>query len=191
MIERELMGPLMFGGLVLFMLIGYHETYKIIGMEKPDISFPIQLVGILVALFGVGYYLVARHPLQNRTVLMLGFWSKFLGSCLGTGYVILGKLPPQFVGVYFFADVIYLPFFYLILQRLNSLAAQGRNTSSLQLSDALTSSAALAGAGRVRGIVVQHHGPAAGGGKQVHQSVVRANRPARRPAPMVVCRSAS
>ena len=80
----------------LFMLIGYHETYKIIGMEKPDISFPIQLVGILVGLFGVGYYMVARNPIENRAVLLLGFWSKFLGSCLGTYYVIRGELPLTF-----------------------------------------------------------------------------------------------
>jgi hypothetical protein len=106
----------------LFMLIGYHETYKIIGMEKPNINFPMQLVGILVGLFGVGYYLVARNPIENRAVLMLGFWSKFLGSCLGTGYVILGKIDPQFVAVYFFADVIYLPFFFVILKRLYALA---------------------------------------------------------------------
>lgn len=108
----------------LFMLIGYHETYQIIGMNKPDRSFPIQLVGILVALFGVGYYLVAKNPIQNRNLLMLGFWSKFLGSCLATGYVVLGKLPPQFVAVYFFADVIYLPPFYLILRRLYTLARE-------------------------------------------------------------------
>lgn len=108
----------------LFMLIGYHETYKIIGMDKPDISFPIQLVGILVALFGVGYYQVARNPIENRTVLLLGFGSKFLGSCLATGYVVLGKLPLQFVAVYFFADVIYLPPFYVILRRLYRMAGE-------------------------------------------------------------------
>ena len=106
----------------LHMAVLYHETYKIIGMNKPDLQFPIQLVGILVALFGVGYYLVARHPLRNRQMLELGFWSKLLGSCLGTGYVLLGKLPLRFVAVYFFADVIYLPFFYLIIRRLNRLA---------------------------------------------------------------------
>ncbi|MBI3861784.1 MAG: hypothetical protein HY290_07795 [Planctomycetia bacterium] len=110
----------------LFMLIGYHETYKIIGMNKPDTAFPIQLVGILVGLFGVGYYLVARNPIENRAVLLLGFWSKFLGSCLGTGYVVMGKLPLHFVAVYFFADVIYLPFFYVILRRLYALARERR-----------------------------------------------------------------
>ena len=108
----------------LFMLIGYHETYKIIGMNKPDISFPIQLVGILVALFGVGYYLVARNPIENRAVLLLGFWSKLLGSCLGTWYVARGQLPLRFAAVYLFADIVYLPPFYLILRRLYALAGR-------------------------------------------------------------------
>src|SRR5262245_61587374 len=85
----------------LHMIVGYHETYKLIGMPKPEIHFPIQLVGILVALFGVGYYMVARRPLENRNVLLLGFWSKLLGSCLGTYYVLSGKLPWRFVPVFF------------------------------------------------------------------------------------------
>ena len=108
----------------LFMLVCTHETYKIIGMPKPQISFPMQLVGILVGLFGVGYYLVAKSPLENRAVLMLGFWSKFLGSCLGTAYVLRGRLPWQFVLVFLLADVIYLPPFYIILRRLYRIAAE-------------------------------------------------------------------
>ncbi len=111
-------------GAGLFMLIGYHEAYQIMGMPKPEINLPLQLVGILVGLFGVGYYLVAKNPIENRNILALGFCSKFLGSCLGTGYVLLGKLPLQFVAVYFFADVIYLPPFYIILQRLYALARE-------------------------------------------------------------------
>jgi len=114
-------------GAGLFMLIGYHETYKIIGMDKPKISFPIQLVGILVGLFGVGYYLVAKNPVENRNVLTLGFWSKFLGSCLGTYYVIRGDLPVRFVAVYLFADIIYLPPFYLIMRRLYAVAREREN----------------------------------------------------------------
>lgn len=110
----------------LHMLILRHETYDMIGMAPPDIDFPIQLVGILVGLFGVGYYMVAKSPLENRNVLLLGFWSKFLGSCLGTYYVLRGILPPKFVLVYFFADIIYLIPFYLILRRLNRIAAARR-----------------------------------------------------------------
>jgi len=108
----------------LTMIFGYHECYKIIGMNKPDISFPLQLVGILVALFGWGYYMVARHPLENRNVLLLGFWSKALGSCLGFYYVLSGQLPWRFVPVFFFADIIYLPPFAMILRRLKAVSDQ-------------------------------------------------------------------
>ena len=99
-------------------------TYEMIGMDPPSprIDFPIQLVGVLVALFGVGYYQVARSPLENRMLLRLGMWSKGLGSVLATIYVVRGVLPPRFVPVYFFADVIYLVPFWLILKRLDRLA---------------------------------------------------------------------
>lgn len=106
----------------LNMLLLYHETYKLIGMEKPAVSLFTQLTGILVALFGVGYYMVARNPVENRNVLLLGFWSKFLGSCLALFYVLSGKLPWTFMIIVFFADIIYLPPFYLILQRLKQVA---------------------------------------------------------------------
>jgi len=106
------------------MLCFYHESYKAMGVAKPDLNLPIQLVGVLVALFGIGYWMVASHPVDNRNVLMLGFWSKLLGSVLGIYYVAVGKLPPIFLVVLFFADVIYLPLFYLILRRLSALAAE-------------------------------------------------------------------
>jgi hypothetical protein len=37
---------------------------------------------------------------------------------------LLGKLPPQFFAVFFFADIIYLPPFYLILRRLYAQARE-------------------------------------------------------------------
>lgn len=111
----------------VFMLVASRAAYKLIGMPNPGIHFPIQLVGILVALFGVGYYLVARRPLENRNILLLGFFSKLLGSCLATGYVVAGILPWRFVGVYLVSDVVYLPPFFVILRRLNRLARGAAN----------------------------------------------------------------
>ena len=100
------------------MIVFYHEGFKMLGVPKPDLVMPLQLVGILVALFGVGYHLVAGNPVENRNVLTLGFLSKFLGSVLGIFYVAKGKLPVQFLGMLFFADIIYLPFFWVIMRRL-------------------------------------------------------------------------
>ena len=106
----------------LTFLVFYHEAFKLMGLPKPQLLLPMQLVGVLVGLFGVGYLLVAANPIENRNVLMLGFWSKALGSLLGVGYVVLGKLPPIFIVVLFFADIMYLPPFLIIMRRLYSIA---------------------------------------------------------------------
>ena len=105
------------------MLAFYHEGYQLLGLDKPDLVMPLQLVGILVALFGVGYWMVARDPLLNRNVLVLGFWSKALGSVLGIVYVLRGQLPAVFLVVLFFADIVYLLPFFLINRHLRRLAS--------------------------------------------------------------------
>lgn len=110
----------------LAMICLYHEGYKLLGIPKPALVLPVQVMGILVGLFGVGYLLVASSPVENRNLLLLGFWSKALSSLAVMHYVLKGQLPWSFVPVLFFADVIYLPFFYVILRRLNRLAAEQR-----------------------------------------------------------------
>lgn len=105
------------------MLVFYHEAYKMLGLAKPDLNLPLQLVGILVGLFGVGYWLVVRSPVENRNLLLLGLWSKALGSTLGVYYVLLGELPLAFLPILFFSDIIYLLPFYVIWRRLRDAAA--------------------------------------------------------------------
>lgn len=109
------------------MTLGTNGAYQMIGMPDPEIDFPMKLVGILVALFGYGYYLVARHPLDNRNVLFLGMLSKGFGSLLGIYYMLRGKLPfLPFFPVLFFADIVYLVPFWLILRRLDRVTAERR-----------------------------------------------------------------
>ena len=123
----------------LTMMVFYHECFKFIGVPKPHLMLPVQLVGILVGLFGVGYFMVARDPLQNRNLLVLGFWSKALGSSLGIGYVLLGKLPPVFLVILFFADIMYLPPFWVIMHRLKAIA------TSISTADATHTGAKISG----------------------------------------------
>jgi len=107
----------------LAMISLYHEGYKLLGVPKPALVLPVQVMGILVGLFGVGYHLVANRPVENRSILMLGFWSKLLSSVLALAYVVAGRLPWGFAVVVFLSDVIYLPPFYVILRRLYRAAA--------------------------------------------------------------------
>lgn len=108
------------------MVCFYHEGYKLLGIPKPELILPVQVMGILVGLFGVGYHLVASSPVENRNILMLGFWSKAISSIAALCYVVNGQLPLSFLPVLFFSDVMYLPPFYVIMRRLYRLAgAQG------------------------------------------------------------------
>ncbi len=94
----------------------YHEGYELLGTPKPDLILPVQVMGILVALFGVGYLMVAANPIENRNILTLGFLSKAISSAVALAYVACGQLPWWFAVVVFFADVIYLPPFYVIMR---------------------------------------------------------------------------
>lgn len=106
------------------MICLYHEGYELLGVPKPELILPVQVMGILVALFGVGYHLVASEPIESRNILLLGFLSKAISSVFALAYVVDGTLPWTFAVVVFFSDVIYLPPFYVIMRRLYRLAAE-------------------------------------------------------------------
>ena len=102
----------------LGMICLYHEGFELLGVAKPDLALPVQIMGVLVGLFGVGYHLVAVSPVENRHLLTLGFLSKAICSALAYWYVVRGPLGVGFGVVVFFSDVIYLPFFWAIMRRL-------------------------------------------------------------------------
>ena len=106
------------------MICLHHEGFRWFGIPPPGVVLPVQVMGILVGLFGVGYLLVAANPVENRNILMLGFWSKALSATAVMWHVAAGRLPWSLAAAVFFADVIYLPPFYLILRRLYRAARQ-------------------------------------------------------------------
>lgn len=97
----------------------YHEGYELLGVPKPALVLPVQIMGILVGLFGLGYHWVASRPVENRDILRLGFLAKLICSLTAYWYVLFGPLGIGFALVVFFADVIYLPFFWVILRHLD------------------------------------------------------------------------
>lgn len=102
----------------LSMVVFYHEGFKSLGLAKPEFNLPIQLVGVLVAIFGVGYLIVDRNPAANRNVLLLGLLSKILGPLLALGYIADGTLPMVMLVVLFFADIVYWVPFWMIYRHL-------------------------------------------------------------------------
>ncbi len=100
----------------------YHEGYELLGVPKPELVLPVQIMGILVGLFGLGYHWVASRPTENRDILRLGFLAKLICSLTAYWYVLFGPLGIGFALVVFFADVVYLPFFWIILRHLDRAA---------------------------------------------------------------------
>lgn len=104
------------------MIAFYHEGYQWLGVQKPELTLPIQLVGMMVCLLGVGYWMVDRQPLAHRGLLRLGFCSKLIGPLLAIGYIVAGRLPVEMLVVLFFADLVYLVPFCLIDRRIGQMA---------------------------------------------------------------------
>lgn len=106
----------------------YHEGYELLRVQKPSLILPVQVMGILVALFGIGYHMVASNPIENRNILLLGFLSKAIASGFAYYYIFAGafeRTPAVGFGIaVFFSDVIYLVPFWLIMRRIYALADQ-------------------------------------------------------------------
>jgi hypothetical protein len=116
----------------LNLTVFYHEVFKTLELPKPELMLFVQLSGILIGLFGVGYLFVARNPAQNRSLLLLGFLSKAIGSLLSIGYFALGKVPWTFMVLLFFSDIVYLPPFAVILRRLYRIAGDPETRQAVE-----------------------------------------------------------
>ena len=97
-----------------------HENFKFLGLEKPHPVMYVQLAGMLIALFGVGYLLIARRPLENRMLLWLGLASKAGGCLLIFYHVTRGSLQMLYLPIVVFSDLVWMPPFFLIARRLDS-----------------------------------------------------------------------
>ena len=129
----------------LSMMIFYHEGFKALGIAKTDFNLPIQLVGCLVAIFGIGYWIVAKNPIENRNVLLLGFLSKLLGPLLAIVYIAKGVLPVEMLAVLFFADTVYLLPFWMTYRRACELAQWNQRDSNVESGMPVDSSSLKAG----------------------------------------------
>ena len=57
-----------------------------------------QAIALTFLIFGFISFITHSQQLMSRSVLLLGFLSKAIGSAVGVGYVALGKVPSDSVG---------------------------------------------------------------------------------------------
>lgn len=84
------------------------RTGGIAGVSHPKL---VQVMGMMVGVYGIGYYLLARDPIRYCGFIWIGLLGKVLGP-LGFFFNALhGALPWQFGWLIVFNDLIWWPVF--------------------------------------------------------------------------------
>jgi len=75
----------------------YQPIYARFGVELPNHPGYVQLSAMFIFIIGVGFYLVARNPRENRQIILLGILMK-IGFCLVVfSHLFFGTVPPIYV----------------------------------------------------------------------------------------------
>lgn len=88
------------------------QLFSWLGMEPPNYPSLFQVVGMMVAVYGYGYYLLARDPQRYAQLIWIGLAGKTFGP---VGYVWAasgGELPWSFGWVILTNDLVWWPAFW-------------------------------------------------------------------------------
>lgn len=81
---------LIVGGIMLF---GADQAAARIGVSGPAAGYIVGLGGLLIAIFGVAYALVAYRPLPNRNLVAVGALGKAAAVLLASMHSLAGHIP--------------------------------------------------------------------------------------------------
>jgi len=70
--------------------------FNLTGMDVPRYPMIWQCVGMIVGVYGVGYWVAARDPLKHWPITLVGFLGKIFGPIGFSYYLIQGAFPLTF-----------------------------------------------------------------------------------------------
>jgi small multidrug resistance pump len=105
---------IIWGALVVLFPLKFFELF---GMEAPNYPELWQCIGMIVGVYGVGYWIAASDPLTHFPIVLVGFLGKIFGPIGFAGGLISNRFPPSFGINIIFNDLIWWIPFFLILKR--------------------------------------------------------------------------
>ncbi len=85
--------------------------FKVFDIEPLNYPFLMSGIGMFVAVYGYGYWVVSRDLYCYPQLVVIGLLGKTLGP-IGWGFTVLnGDIPGRTLWVNVFNDLIWLPFF--------------------------------------------------------------------------------
>ena len=106
---------------VLF-LLAYPAVYAAFNVTLPNHPAYVQFAAAVVAIFGIGFWYVARAPERNRDIIKLGVLFKLTYSVVVLGWWFRGQMPAMWVP-FAWIDLVFMAAFVAALRALPALAA--------------------------------------------------------------------
>jgi len=103
----------LWGSFVVFFPFVMFDAF---GMDRPRYPEIWQCVGMIVGVYGLGYWWAAKNPILHWPIVAVGFLGKVFGPIGFIQSQILKTLPLAFGINNIFNDLIWLPSFFLILK---------------------------------------------------------------------------
>jgi hypothetical protein len=95
-----------------------NEFFDLFNMARPNYPEIWQCVGMIVGVYGVGYWLAASDPIKHYPIVLVGFLGKIFGPIGFLQALINQRFPIEFGLNILFNDVIWwIPFFLLLKQK--------------------------------------------------------------------------
>ena len=91
------------------------QCFKLFGMEPPLYPQLWQCIGMIVGVYGVGYWFAADNPMVHWPIVLVGFLGKVFGPIGFAMALINGQFPLMFGLNIIFNDLIWwIPFFIIL-----------------------------------------------------------------------------
>lgn len=92
------------------------QAFELLGMELPRYLELWQCVGMIVAVYGIGYIAAASDPIKYWPIILVGFLGKIFGPIGFISALVKGTFPLGFGIHIIFNDLIWLIPFFLMLK---------------------------------------------------------------------------
>ena len=92
------------------------QCFKLFGMEPPLYPQLWQCIGMIVGVYGVGYWFAADNPIVHWPIVLVGFLGKVFGPIGFAMALFNGQFPLKFGLNIIFNDLIWWVPFFIILK---------------------------------------------------------------------------
>lgn len=91
------------------------QFFQFVGMEIPNQLLIWQGMGMVIGVYGLGYWWASYNPMRHWPIVMVGFLGKIFGPIGFIGNYMEGKVPFEFFYTLITNDFIWwIPFGYII-----------------------------------------------------------------------------